>query len=423
MSAPQSLTAHNEERWHQPVQSDPAAAAAEKFTPVRASDLIRRFPNMRPPVIEDLLREGEAMNMVAPPKVGKTWLVHLLAAAVATGRPWLGLVTHRGRVLIVDAELHNETLADRMLRIQRVCGLADAEMDEIDVWSVRGKRLTIDDLRNLLKSVSPGTYRLIIVDALYRFLPLDGEENSNETMTTVYNAVDALAAQLRSAIALVHHSTKGAQGARAVTDVGAGGGAQSRAADAHLILREHEEEGAIVVQAAVRSWKPLAPFVIRWNDPGWVRDYDLDPSRVKQPQRSRKAAKPPAEEPDKPGRTWTVQEFADEFVGPTPVIAEEIIERATKVGHGRGQAKSFLKRAEESGWVHRRICRTTGRHRFSTEPESATLTEALGEVGGHPHPQPPVLQAQGGCGGERATPLPPSSKKKRAKRRRGGTRP
>jgi hypothetical protein len=206
------------------------------FAPVRASELIAKHPELRPAIAYGLLRQGETMNVVAAPKVGKSWLVHTLAVAVARGAKWLAWDTYPGRVLLIDAELHPETLA---YRLRRACENANIDPhaldDKLDVWAVRGQRLTIDNVQTRLRDVQPGTYALVIFDALYRFLPTDGEENSNEVMTRVYNVADAIADKLGAAVVLVHHSTKGSQAEKAVTDVGAGGGAQARAADTHLI--------------------------------------------------------------------------------------------------------------------------------------------------------------------------------------------
>lgn len=48
-----------------------------------------------------------------------------------------------------------------------------------------------------------------------------------------------------------------------LTDVGAGAGSQSRATDAHVVLRPHEEDGVAVLDAAVRSWPPIEPMCMR----------------------------------------------------------------------------------------------------------------------------------------------------------------
>jgi len=46
------------------------------------------------------------MNVIAPPKVGKSWLASDMALAVATGRPWLDrFPTEASDVLIIDNEL------------------------------------------------------------------------------------------------------------------------------------------------------------------------------------------------------------------------------------------------------------------------------------------------------------------------------
>lgn len=52
------------------------------------------------------------MNVIAPPKVGKSWLASDKALAAATGRPWLDRYqTEAADVLIIDNELHPHTTA------------------------------------------------------------------------------------------------------------------------------------------------------------------------------------------------------------------------------------------------------------------------------------------------------------------------
>ncbi|EMI20655.1 primase-like protein [Rhodopirellula maiorica SM1] len=61
------------------------------FTPQikPVGELLNEFPVLRNPIIDGLLRVGETMNVIASPKLGKSWLVLDLAMAVATGRNWL----------------------------------------------------------------------------------------------------------------------------------------------------------------------------------------------------------------------------------------------------------------------------------------------------------------------------------------------
>jgi AAA domain len=126
-----------------------------------------------------------------------------------------------------------------------------------------------------MESMVHGEYGLIVLDAFYRILPGGMSENDNAAMAAIYNQQDHWAASTGSAIENVHHTTKGTQGEKDVTDVGAGAGSQSRAADTHLILRPHQEPGCVVLDAAVRSWPPVEPIGLRWQFPLWVVDEGL----------------------------------------------------------------------------------------------------------------------------------------------------
>lgn len=384
-----------------PVTSTPEPVPA--FAPIAASDLIRDYPDLRPVVIADLLREGEVMNVVAAPKVGKSWLVHSLAVAVVSGRDWLEKATTRGRALLIDGELHLETLAKRLRSTQATVG--DSDMAALEVWSVRGQRLTIDAIAVALHDVPTRKYRLIVVDALYRFLPMDGEENANETMTRVYNTLDGIAKRSGASVVVVHHATKGNQSDKAVTDVGAGAGSQSRAADTHLILRPHEEDDAVVVDAAVRSFPPMDSFVIRSMKPGWALAPDLDPTLLRKPLRRGKPVTETKPLKAPPMAPWSPERFAAEIVGHSRFIRDEVVARAKERGLGKGQAESLLRRAEQSHLVYRHHDGPSAPHQFSVEPPARFAdTREGGRVGASPAPG---ADAPGGVGGKRATPLPP----------------
>ena len=61
-------------------------------------------------------------------------------------------------------------------------------------------------------------------------------------MTEIMNALDSHAERLDCAFINIHHSSKGDQSNKSVTDVGAGAGVLSRAVDTHITLRPHELE-------------------------------------------------------------------------------------------------------------------------------------------------------------------------------------
>ncbi len=191
--------------------------------------------------------------------------------------------------------------------------------DRLFVANVRGRLKDIFGLGTAFAEMQPGQYRLIILDAFYRFMPKDTDENDNGTMSQVYNHLDAYAAKLGCSFVLVHHSTKGNQSGKAITDVGAGAGSQSRATDTHLVLRPHEQQDVVVLDAAVRSWPPILPRCLRWTFPVWTLDDALDPAdlRSEKPRRKPKPAPEPVE-PAKPA--WDADRFAKAFVTDEPAV-------------------------------------------------------------------------------------------------------
>ena len=323
--------------------------------PLTVRELMAKHQMLRAPVIRGLLRRGETMNVIAPPKTGKSWLVLGLAMCVATGRRWLdSFETVAGDVLIIDNELHAETLAHRIPQVAECLRIGMNEIAEtVHVQSLRGQLHDIFSLGRCFESIEPGRISLVVLDAFYRFMPRDMDENDNGTMANIYNHVDALADRLGSSFVLIHHATKGNQSAKAVTDVGAGAGSQSRATDTHLVLRPHDEPGAVVLEAAVRSWPPIEPMPLRWLFPVWKPATDLDPAQLRseKPKRS-KAGPKPAETPKQP--SWTVERFVEAFLTDQPATKAEIRERATDVpGLSWRRVSDFLEIGERNGLIER----------------------------------------------------------------------
>lgn len=254
-----------------------------KWPSISYDELAAQYPRLNDPVIDGLARVAETLNIISVSKVGKSWLVYNLLLSTVTGRTWLDrFPTARGRVLLIDNELHKPTLAYRIREVAETMGIQPQEYgDQIDIWPIRGAGLDIFTLGRSLDQIEPGTYKLVVVDAKYRAIAQDASENDNAAETRFYNECDRIAEHLQAVLGLVHHSSKGSQSDKRVTDVGSGAGAQSRAADAHLVLREHEESGCVVLDAAVRSFKPIEPIGLRWEFPLWVPDDGIDTTALK----------------------------------------------------------------------------------------------------------------------------------------------
>lgn len=247
---------------------DPKAQSAPSFEPISFNEFSQLYTQMRPEVVRGLLRRGETMNVIGASKTGKSFLVGGLAWSVATGRTWLGHEVVPGRVLIIDNELHPETLQTRLDAIAFHSQIEYSERSNLDLISVRGQGVTINDLKNWFR-IKPKQYDLVILDALYRFIPQGTSENDNSSMMQVYNKLDGLAKEWDCSIVVVHHSSKGNQSDKSVTDVGAGAGAISRACDTHLVIRPHEQDELAVLEAVTRSFKSPEPISIRYEYPLW----------------------------------------------------------------------------------------------------------------------------------------------------------
>lgn len=335
------------------------SAAADRIVPACKSvgQLLADHPELRKPVIHGLLRQGETANLIAPSKVGKSWLVTDLALSVATGRPWLQTFpVEPGPVLILDNELHQETSANRIPRVAAARNIPLHEISDcVFVDNLRGRLKDIFSLQSYFQGLQPGYFRIIVLDAMYRFLPRDTDENSNGAITDVYNQLDCYAGMLGCSFVLVHHVSKGSQSGKSITDVGAGAGSQSRATDTHLILRPHEQDDVAVLDAAVRSWPPVSPRCLRWTFPVWTPDDSLDPTLLR-PERPRRRGREHAEsnDPKTPAKVnWTAEHFAASFASDEPAEIMKLIQAATAAGLSDRKARILLKQAEAEGLVHR----------------------------------------------------------------------
>ncbi len=331
--------------------------------------LLKDHPELRPPVVNGLLRIGETMNIIAPPKYGKSWLVTDLAMAVATGRRWLDAFdTTQGNVLILDNELHSETSANRIPKVATARGIELPEIaDKLFVDNLRGRLLDVYSLQPYFESLQKDFFKVIVMDAFYRFLPKDSDENSNANMTDVYNRLDWYAAMLGCCFVLVHHASKGNQSGKSVTDVGAGAGSQARATDTHLIMRQHQEDGCVVVGAAVRSWQPLDSLCLRWSFPVWPIEDNLDPTDLR-PERPRKKPKPKGEQQsDAP--QCTKDSFVASFVTEEPTTMKAIIASARETGITQRMARDMIQLTEDAGLIHRWSFGANRPVKFATVPQ------------------------------------------------------
>jgi hypothetical protein len=242
----------------------------------------------------------------------------------------------------------------------------DINQAPIEAISLRGRGLNLQTLAPTIAMAAKKQFAYIILDAWYRLIPPGMDENSNSDMTTLFNLLDQYAHETGATILAVHHTSKGIQGSKSVTDVGAGAGAQSRAVDAHLIVREHEEEGGFVVDAACRSFPQLKPFCIRRNFPLWERADDLDPTKLKQERPSRRDRQAKGKDPE-PFKKWTAERLVAECITGKPRDTKTVKAYAAEAGCSGRMADMLMDMIREQGLAHYRPKQGNRPAMYSTE--------------------------------------------------------
>jgi hypothetical protein len=321
----------------------PGEVLRPKFEVLGLLELRERFPSLRPAVIHGLLREGETANMIAAPKVGKSWAAHDLAIAVATGQAWMGQYPCvQGYPLLLDYELHPEVLSQRFGLVADARGCSREDQKRIRAVPLRGVSLNVQELRQVLEGTRHPKPSLVIIDALYRALPANTSENDNAEMSSVYNTIDSLARTFEVAVVVVHHSSKGVQAGRSVTDVGSGAGAISRAVDTHIVLRHHQEADTVVFDAVARSWPAPQPVCFRWGFPLWHPAPDLNPEDLRESSKGTAGKKE---------AVASAEVFAKNFATATPESRATILRRATEKGLTEYRATQFFGEAQAQNFL------------------------------------------------------------------------
>jgi hypothetical protein len=234
-----------------------------------------------------LLHQGAKMVVGAGSKGCKTWTMIDLAISVALGEPWLSIKTSRGKVLYLNFELQEFDMQKRLNAVAKAKN-AKFEPGQIDVWNLRGRVRTYNVLfPKILERIKTCDYSMIVIDPIYKSYG-DTDENSAAAVAMLMNAIEDLAVQTGAAVAFAAHFAKGNAAGKESIDRISGSGVFARDPDCILSFTRHETDHAFTVEATLRSFKPMEPFVVRWDYPLMRRDRALDPSRLKQKPGPRK---------------------------------------------------------------------------------------------------------------------------------------
>ncbi|GGH83611.1 RecA-family ATPase [Pullulanibacillus pueri] len=223
--------------------------------PESLTDFWEHMPELAPPLIEGVLRQGHKMLMAGPSKAGKSFALIELSIAIAEGAKWIGWQCTQGKVLYVNLELDRASALHRFKDVYHALGLQPNNIDNIDIWNLRGKSVPMDKLApKLIRRAQKKNYIAVIIDPIYKVLT--GDENSADQMAHFTNQFDKIATELGSSVIYCHHHSKGTQGNKKSMDRASGSGVFARDPDALIDLVELEitdelrkqQEGAVMAE-------------------------------------------------------------------------------------------------------------------------------------------------------------------------------
>lgn len=213
------------------------AATDDLPNPESLDDVWGSLPQLAPPLIDGVLRQGHKMLIAGPSKAGKSYGLIELCCAIAEGKQWLGWQCTQGRVLYVNLELDRASCLHRFKDIYEAMGWHPDNIRNLDIWNLRGKSVPMDKLApKLIRRAAKKNYIAIIIDPIYKIIT--GDENSADQMAAFCNQFDLVCTELGCAVIYCHHHSKGSQGQKRSMDRASGSGVFARDPDALLDLIE-----------------------------------------------------------------------------------------------------------------------------------------------------------------------------------------
>lgn len=205
--------------------------------PENLSEQWNDLPELAPPLIENVLRQGHKMLVAGPSKAGKSYALIELCTAIAEGTEWLGFKCAQGRVMYVNLELDPASCLHRFHDVYTALRLPPDHIGNIDIWNLRGKSVPMDKLApKLIRRASRKDYIAIIIDPIYKIIT--GDENSADQMAHFCNQFDKVCSEVGCAVIYCHHHSKGSQGGKRSMDRASGSGVFARDPDALLDLTQ-----------------------------------------------------------------------------------------------------------------------------------------------------------------------------------------
>ncbi len=259
------------EEWHEWIES----VSDDLPDPEGLVGVWDNLPELSPPLIDGVLRQGHKLLLAGPSKAGKSFSLIELSIAIAEGRRWINWYCAQGRVLYVNLELDRASCLHRFKDVYEALGWMPKNLSNIDIWNLRGKSVPMDKLApKLIRRASKKGYIAVIIDPIYKVIT--GDENSADQMAHFCNQFDLVCTELGTAVIYCHHHSKGSQGSKRSMDRASGSGVFARDPDALLDLIELETTDALMSQ---EDNKAVCDVCVQYMDelyPGWKDDVSQD---------------------------------------------------------------------------------------------------------------------------------------------------
>ena len=213
-------------------------------------------------LIEELWSHQAVGIIGGEPKSYKSFLALSMAVAITSGQPCLGRysVAEPGSVLLFAAEDAFHIVRERL---EGICNYLHVDFAKLDLWVITTPVIRLDqdkDRFRLLKTVEKHRPRLLVLDPLVRLHNVD--ENMAAAIAPLLAFLRELQRKFGCAVALVHHSRKGASAMRAGQALR--GSSEIHAwGDSNLYLRRKKGQIALTIEHRAQPSHDEIPLTLK----------------------------------------------------------------------------------------------------------------------------------------------------------------
>lgn len=257
--------------WHEWIES----INDDLPEPESLLEVWETLPELAPPLISNVLRQGHKMLVAGPSKAGKSFALIELCCAIAEGRRWFGWQCAKGKIMYVNLELDRASCLHRFKDVYAALGWNPDNLNNIDIWNLRGKSIPMDKLApKLIRRAAKKNYIAVVIDPIYKVIT--GDENSADQMANFCNQFDKVCTELNCAVVYCHHHSKGSQGGKRSMDRASGSGVFARDPDALLDLIELELNDDLLKQQEDKAACDICIACLDKYCPGWRNEVSQD---------------------------------------------------------------------------------------------------------------------------------------------------